>query len=397
MRALCILYSLLCAIGCNATTPTDWASAQRDTLIVGVELTGSLQAEDTTSVGPPGIPNVWEFKIAALAPEGEVVAKGDMLVSFDPTELREWQQKKENERDTTQVDLEKRQSEIRLAQRDEELRLAEAEAEVRKATLKADQPGDLTGSLVIKKAALELEAATETVAHLENKLRLIQRRDRNTLAFLKEKVSAAEHEVQITKEQILAMTVTAPRAGTTIYETNRWNDEKTKVGDAVWKASNVMDVASLDRMIAEGIVNEADSAKLAIGQTVVLRLEAHPDHDVQGSITKIANAVRRKSRDIPTKVVSVTLSVTPVKDLQLRPGMRFRGEVQTEEIPDALLLPIAAVFGSRGGPVAYRKTSAGAKRTKLVLGSRSKRHIQVLEGLSVGDQVSLRDLSVGGR
>jgi HlyD family secretion protein len=187
------------------------------------------------------------------------------------------------------------------------------------------------------------------------------------------------------------LTLTAPRAGTAIVHENH-GDEKYKVGERVWRSEMVMEVASLDQMMAEGTIDEADFGKLEVGQEVHLRLEAHPDSEVQGSLEEIARSVQQKSWNEASKVVTVKLKVEPVEGLQLRPGMRFRGEVETERIENAIIVPLSSVFHSQEGPIAYRQVNGSVERRKLELGKRGKRGVQVLKGLSPGDRVSRHDL-----
>jgi hypothetical protein len=91
-------------------------------------------------------------------------------------------------------------------------------------------------------------------------------------------------------------------------------------------------------------------------------------------------------------VVTVKLKVEPIEGLQLRPGMRFRGEVETERIESAVIVPLSSVFHSSDGPIAYRQVGDSVERQPLVLGKRGKRGVQVLKGLSAGDKVSRHDL-----
>lgn len=386
MRRLFVLaVAALC--GCGGEVDADWLLVRRGALAVGVEITGTLQAADSASIGPPAIPSMWEFQIAGLAPEGQVVKEGDLLVEFDATPLREQKLAKENERDATRVELEKRRFEISLTTRDDALKLAEAEAAVRKSVMAADQSDELTAALVIQKAKLDLEAAEASAAHLRQQMQRKQQIDQGELAMLTAKLEAAEREVADLDRDIASMTILAARAGTVIYGSG-WGDDKHKVGDTVWRAQSVLEVASLDAMLAEGQVDEADSARLAVGQTVRLRLEAHSDHEVTGKLTSIAKNVQIKSRDVPTKVVQVKLSIDPVDGLALRPGMRYRGEVETEILDNVLIAPLTAVTASSRGAVAYRQSGDDLERIEVVLGKRSKREIQVLEGLAEGDRLA---------
>jgi hypothetical protein len=61
-------------------------------------------------------------------------------------------------------------------------------------------------------------------------------------------------------------------------------------------------------------------------------------------------------------------------------------------VDNALLLPLAAVFLRPSGPVAFRRRGAGFEAVSLKLGRAQRGQVEVLAGLSEGDQVSTRDL-----
>jgi hypothetical protein len=165
MRRLLSLLLCLCALACSQSEETEWVNVSQDTLIVGVDIEGALKATDSTSLGPPGLQTMWEFTISDIIADGELVKEGDKLLSFDGMQLQERLVAEENRRDSLQVTLEKRRFEISLADQDEALQLAEAEAAVRKAAIGANQSEDLAGSLIIKNAQLDLEAAQQQVDH----------------------------------------------------------------------------------------------------------------------------------------------------------------------------------------------------------------------------------------
>src|SRR5205823_9066277 len=66
----------------------EWVNVARGDLVTGVEVTGTLAAVESDILGPPQIPDVWDFKISMLAPEGTEVKKGRPLLAFDTTNLQ---------------------------------------------------------------------------------------------------------------------------------------------------------------------------------------------------------------------------------------------------------------------------------------------------------------------
>ena len=162
---------------------------------------------------------------------------------------------------------------------------------------------------------------------------------------------------------------------------------KHKVGDAVWKMEDVMNVVGLGKMVGEGVVDEVDLARVTAGQTVVLRLDALPDAELTGMVSDLARNIEPKSAADPSKIEKLKIAISQTK-VPLRPGMRFRGNVEIERVKGAVVVPVECVFVKPDGPVAFRKHGDVFERVKLELGKRSATSIQVVKGLEPGDRVA---------
>jgi hypothetical protein len=143
-------------------------------------------------------------------------------------------------------------------------------------------------------------------------------------------------------------------------------------------------------MLGDGQVDEVDMARLAEHQPAVLRLDALPDVQLRGSVASIARSVSAKSQTDPSKIVKIKIAIDPTR-VALRPGMRFRGQVEIERLRGVVQVPADAVFVTPDGPVAYRRTGGGFERVRLELGGRTATTIEVKSGLAPGDRVSRSD------
>lgn len=364
-------------------------------LVIGVNVGGALEAVDSTDVKPPPVPDVWNFKIASMAPDGIEVKEGMPLVGFDPSELARELENYLNEVEAAKKKLDKKRDDIALARREEELAIANAEATLRKVALKAEQPGELVATVDLKALQLDKKAAELALELTRHKATQTRRSDEAELASLREKLSYATLRAEQLQKSIEKMDVKASRAGTIVYPTN-WRGEKKKVGDSTWRMEVVMQVVGLDKMIGKGEVDEIEMARVAKAQPVTLRLDALPDVQLAGKVDSIARAVRSKSGADPSKVVEIKIALDPTK-APLRPGMRFRGEVEIERIKDVVQIPTDAVFVTPAGPVAYRERDGKVEQVALTLGKRSSTMIEVKAGLAAGDRVTRVDPSARGK
>lgn len=384
MMRLCLLAVL--AIGCGrGADELQLVDVKRGDLVVGVVVTGELEAVDSTDIKPPGVANVWHFKLADIAAEGAEVKQGQPIVAFDTSELRQELEQVMTEVEAAKKQIDKKRDDAALARREETLQIAQAEAGLKRAQLKTATPGALIASVDLEVAKLDEEAAKIGLELAKNKAAQARRSDETELASLRDKLAYATTRLQLLETNIGKMEVTAPRDGTIVYPS--WGGEKIKVGDNIWRMQVVVQVVSLAKMIGKGAVDEVDIARVAPGQPVMLRLDALPDVQLSGKVESIARSVRARSQTDRSRVIDIKITLDATK-APLRPGMRFRGEVETERVANVVMIPSDAVFVTPEGPVAYRNHNGSIERVKIKLGRRSSTMIEVTSGLAPGDRVS---------
>jgi multidrug efflux pump subunit AcrA (membrane-fusion protein) len=360
--------------------------------VIGVDVTGTLQAVEQDTIGPPQLENLWQFKIAHLAPEGSTVEAGTPVVTFDASELEQRLLQERAERDAALKRLEKEEKALELARQQDALQLEEARGRLGKAALKVDVPETLLRGQELAEARLDLELAELEVAYLEARQESARRSAAATLDALRSQHSRADRLVRRTEEHIAQMVRPAPRAGTVIHPIN-WRGEKKKVGDACWRGESVIELPDLSRMKAQGQVHEADAGRVFAGQPVRFRLDAHPEVDIAGVVGSIWRIVQRESWSSKLRVVRLDIELSETDTQRMRPGMRFRGLVETERVESALLVPADAVFLEDEGPVVYRRTWTGHEAVRVELGRRNDDQVEVRSGLAEGDRVSRVDLA----
>jgi hypothetical protein len=360
----------------------------RRDLVLGVEVTGELRAEESTNVGPPPIQEVWDFKIAFMAPEGKEVQAGEPILGFDTTSLNNELQQDEVERDSAAKTLEKRQTDLEIELRREGLTLAEAEAALRKLDLQTQVPEELVAGQELEALRIDHDLKGAEVEYRRSKLDQLRRGAEGELAILRQRRDDAARRVEQLKARIEEMRVTAPRAGTVIYASN-WRGEKKRVGDNAWRWETILEIPDLSAMRGDGEVEEAQAGRLAVGQPVSFHLDAHPGERYTGTIRRIGRTVQRRSHSDPRKVVRLEIALDATDPERMRPGMRFLGTVELERLEGVLAIPLAAVRpGPEGATVRVRR-GFGEEVVFPRLGSRNAEWVEVLEGLQEGDRVRL--------
>lgn len=382
---------LLLAIGAWAgarelRSSDSWLQVERRDLVLGVEVEGELRAVNSVELGPPQIDTIWNFKISSLVPEGTEVEAGDPVLGFDTSQLVQALQDETATRDAAQKELEKTETDLEVMRRDLEMRLAEARARLKHAELDASEPPEVTSRLELEEARIDQRLAELEIGHLRNNLEHLAVRTRADLAALRAKRDRAAARVEEIEHQLDQMQVVAPRAGTVIYSSNR-RGEKRKIGDTVWRAVRVVEIPDLREMYAEGEIDEADAGRVEVGQPITLRLDAYLDKTYRGRVRSLRRTVQQKSDNIPKKVVKLEIELDDTDVERMRPGMRFRGSIETERIEDVLSVPLAAIHTDAEGSSVFSRRWGRKERIYPEFGRRNAEVIEVVAGLSEGDRV----------
>lgn len=364
-----------------------WVHAKRADLVTGFEVSGTLASVSSESLGPPQLPDVWQFKIAMLAPEGSEVKKGQPVLAFDTSELQRKLEEKSAVADESRKQIEKERNDLSLNTKDERLKLAEAEARLRKAALKLEAPPDVAGINAHKQTEIEYAIAKREAEAIRARVESLERAAAARIRLLESRKNDAEAIVASTQSAIQQMTRMSSRDGTVVYITN-WRGDKKKVGDDSWKGERILEIPDLHQMKAEGEVDEVDAGRVVIGQRVTLRLDAHPDEEFHGTITTAARTVqRKKGTQDPLKVLRVDIKLDETDAAKMRPGMRFQGTIELGRVKNAVLIPREAVFVGANGPYASRRGPLRVDQVPIKLGRENDKFIEVLSGITAGDRV----------
>jgi HlyD family secretion protein len=381
--------ALLLMVSCNGGGDDDLVTVARQDLPITVEATGSLRAVESTTIGPPTIANVWRFKIASMAEESAQVKEGEMILSLDPAEMREELEQKVAERDQAAKEIENRQLELEAHYLDLDRRVAEASARLRRAQMKVDVPRELEKRLELEKARLDLQEAESEVASLTEQRRQGEISGKSQIETLEFRRDRADQRVKELEDGLAKLNISAPRDGLVIQVEN-WRGEKKKIGDTVSRWDDVLQIPDLNAMEATTEIDEADAGRVAVGQQVTLRLEAHPQIEYTGQVAEIAPTVRRQSRRSQLKVYRVLIRLDETDTETMRPGTRLRADIEGDRMVDALVIPLESVVPRNDGPVVLAGAGGNLREIPVELGVRNESLVEVRGGLELGQTIARR-------
>jgi multidrug efflux pump subunit AcrA (membrane-fusion protein) len=362
------------------------ARAERRDLVLSVELKGELAALDAEAIGPVKLPEVWDYRISFLAPEGSEVKKGQPVLGFDTTNLRQQLEEKKAEAESAGKEIDRRRRTLALARGDLELQKAQVEARRARAAMKVDVPPEVSGAIELRKARLDLDLAEAEAGSVTRRLEAAERAARAELSVLEGRRRRAALRTSQLVTTIGRMTIPSPRSGTVLYVPN-WNGEKRKVGDNCWFGEKILQVPDLARLGIQGEVDEADAGLVREGAAVSFRLDAHPDTEVRGTVRTMQRTVQRASPQLPLKVARLSVALEEIDPGKMKPGMRVRGRVETGRVAGALTVPSDSVVPTEAGPFVWVPRGRGARQVRVTVGRRNEEWVEIRSGLAEGDFV----------
>ena len=183
--------------------------------------------------------------------------------------------------------------------------------------------------------------------------------------------------------------------GIVVYKDVFFGSEQRKpqVGDQVWANQPLIILPDIQKMVVETRVRETDVHKVERNQKVAVRVEAYPDLRLTGAVTLVGTLAQEEKERRGTKFFSVTVQIKE-SEPRLRPGMTARVEIEVEERPRALYVPLDAVFERDGRSVVYLAGRSPRAR-EVVLGPSNADFVVIEKGLARGERVLLRDPATG--
>ena len=431
---------------------------------VSIPEAGTLQALRSVTYASSILSN--QAKITALAPEGKLVSKGDLLVLFDAAPFEEEIRRNQALLAQAEAELAKAREDLKLQaiqNREEQLAaelrveksalelkdvqqgkgrvkeeeatqaVTNAERELQKAeTALADlrpllAEGFITRTeleraerrvgrsraglelarrrkdalvgfgrpLELSQARSALRSSRETLRQLESTSSCRVAQKQAAIASAQSRIQEAAARLELAKQQLARCEVRAEVPGIVVYKDVFFGSEQRKpqVGDQVWANQPLIILPDIQKMVVETRVRETDVHKVERNQKVAVRVEAYPDLRLTGAVTLVGTLAQEEKERRGTKFFSVTVQIKE-SEPRLRPGMTARVEIEVEERPRALYVPLDAVFERDGRSVVYLAGRSPRAR-EVVLGPSNADFVVIEKGLARGERVLLRDPATG--
>lgn len=250
--------------------------------------------------------------------------------------------------------------------------------------------------------------AEEMLSDYENAVMSYQRQVKENIAEQAQEAarySSAERKYNLERvkladvnEQIELATIRAQRPGLVVYGAADQNSmryrsnsqEAIQEGATVRERQSILTIPDMREMAVKVNIHESAVQRVAVGQTVKVSVDAFPDEQLTGVVTKVAvvadSANSFMNPDL--KVYPTTIKIDGTHDW-LRPGMSAEIEILVRSLEDVIYVPIQAVTYFDDTRVVYVSNRGRPERREVEVGTFSESFIEIVGGLEEGEEVLL--------
>lgn len=250
--------------------------------------------------------------------------------------------------------------------------------------------------------------AEEKLSDYENAVMSYQRQVKENIAEQAQEAarfSSAERKFNLERvkltdinEQIELATIRAERPGLVVYGASDQNSQRYRgssqeaiqEGATVRERQPILTIPDMRAMAVKVNIHESAVQRVAVGQTVKVLIDAFPDEQLTGVVSKVAvvadSANAFMNPDL--KVYPTTITIDGVHDW-LRPGMSSEIEILIERLENVVYVPVQAVTYFDDKRVVYVANGGRPERREIEVGTFSESFIEVVSGLREGEEVLL--------
>lgn len=376
------------------------ATVTRGEFVDTLEIRGDVRPVRSVVVAAPM--QAGDLQILKLAANGAVVKAGDVVVEFDGTTLQHTIQDKLSELHQAEEELKQAQSQAAITTNQDKTNVEHTQYDVDRAKLGlADE--EFVAKVDSEKAKLAVADAEQRLHEAEVKGESNQQAKATGFTAQQSKIAKVKADLEAAQRGLGALTVKAPTDGLVSILPN-WQtsspmgaEQEFRAGDHVWAGAQILELPDLSSVHLATRLDESDRARVQVGQTATIRLDAIPDHDYQASVTDVSVLARVEFSSWPPQK-NFDMSLTFAEpDARLRPGMNGVARIAVGHLPNMLLVPAEAVFLVDGRAVVYRLDGGVFTAVPVEVAKRNKEQAAITSGLKAGDRVALtRPVTPGG-
>lgn len=275
----------------------------------------------------------------------------------------------------------------------EEERIALEEARLAAGTAAAELNLQTNFALPLREAKLRsAQDKAQTELDKKKKSTIAQRRQKEqAVSAAGQLLEKHRMELKALQAELAACTVKAPTDGLVLYgdPQQSWRRSEIQVGGRIYPGQTMLTIPDLGVMKAVVNIPEADANRVATQQTAVVTVEAAAGQTFTGTVIKASEVANSQGwwREGDVKEYAADLSLPAGNSL--KPELSCTAEIMVETLTNALSVPVQAVFKREKDFIVYTMRDGVARETVVRTGKSSDTRVQIVEGLSEGEEVAL--------
>ncbi len=217
--------------------------------------------------------------------------------------------------------------------------------------------------------------------------------------------AAGQYGIQWTQrkeliEQLAKCTIRAEKVGLVVYgggSSQRFynSEEQIREGATVRERQPIITIPDTTQMAVKVRIPEAHIKKVKKGMKARIQVDAFPDDELVGEVTKVGVLPDSQDRwmNPDLKVYLTTISIEGVRDW-VKPGMSAKVEIHVKKLDDVVYVPVQAVVPIEGKHFCFIGRNAKPEKREVEIGDFNDEFIAIKKGISEGDVVQLRSSEI---
>jgi len=374
------------------------AQVQREEFVEYAELRGTVKALQSITISAPA--SAGDLQILNILGSGTKVKKGDVIVEFDATTLKQNLAQDQSALKSAEAEIQQAKVAANMKEEQDQTDIMKARFDVETARMET-QKQEILSLIEGQKAKLALDDAEQKLGETESRLKSDRASSASSLTSKEKKREAALFQVRRDEIQLAALTIRAPHDGAIIIENNEQASGPMqpsapyKAGDHAYPGTALAQLPDASTLRISARVEEAQRGKVQLKQVVNIRVDAVPDRHYDGIVDEISSTA---SMDFNAgwpfpKNFTLGIALTD-QDPRLTPGMGALVRVAVDQVANGLVLPSTALFRKEGRTLVYVRHGSRFEESVVEVARRSGDDVLVVQGVKAGDEVALKDPTV---
>ncbi|MDP2636401.1 MULTISPECIES: efflux RND transporter periplasmic adaptor subunit [unclassified Pseudoalteromonas] len=389
---LVVFSSVLLIAGCSKENIASSAltyTVERQEFLTEVQAKGHLIAANETIISTPAS-SKGPQTIAWLMPEYSQVKKGDVIARFDGELMRRQSQKHNNKAAQTAQDLTQKSGAIGKDRAILNHDIVMVNQEKQFAEDYSIEDERIRSKLDILETQQNVEFLNAKHDYFEWQTKRFEQSAAGEIMLLKMQEDQYTQKLAMLNTNLSQLEIIAPHDGLLTHNTN-WRGEKPRAGETLWPGQKIAALPDISQMQLKLYVPEREAIDLAPGQSLQFQLIALPEKQFNGEVINVSPFPKSIKRGDPQKYYELKASITKQTPI-LRPGLKLDARILVTPRSERLVVPKQSVFTEQNAHYVYLEQSGEFVKTTVKLGKHNLSHVEILDGLTSKDVISLIDI-----